>query len=193
MFEFSIPAAVLKAALICSAKKDVRFYLQSVAIDKGHVVSTDGNRMFYAKIHGLAENLPSLIIPNHSVEGFFKKAKIKNPLDFTIKITMQDGTNGRLWIDDIVEPFKAIDAKYPDWTRVTARKEALMFEGDFPSFNWEYMADFQKIAKLVGAKKHYPIAKLIPVMGEPPKAYIEFPNSETDTFEAKGVLMGLKL
>lgn len=194
MTEYLIPAAVLKAAIYCVARKDVRFYLQGIAIDRGHVIATDGNRMFYVKIKGLDADLPQVIIPTESVELFFKRAKIKNSLilDFSIKITLESSDKGQLEIDNIVETFIPINNKYPDWTRVSARKEGSIFDGDFPSFNWEYMADFQKMAKLLGSKKDYPITKLTPVMSNPPKAYVDFPNSEKDSFEAYGVLMGLK-
>ena len=194
MIEYLIPAAVLKAAIYCVARKDVRFYLQGVAIDRGHVIATDGNRMFYVKIKGLDADLPQIIIPTEAVELFFKRAKIKNSLlhDFSIKITLESNDKGQLELDNIVETFIPINGKYPDWTRVSALKEGSILDGDFPSFNWEYMADFQKMAKLLGSKKAYPITKLTPVVSNPPKAYVDFPNSEKDSFEAYGVLMGLK-
>ena len=116
MIEYLIPAAVLKAAIYCVARKDVRFYLQGIAIDRGHVIATDGHRMFYVKIKGLDADLPQIIIPTEAVELFFKRAKIKNSLlhDFSIKITLESNDKGQLELDNIVETFIPINGKYPD-------------------------------------------------------------------------------
>lgn len=71
--EFEVPMQVLDAATYCSAKNDIRFYLCGIAINKGHVVSTDGHRAFACKIDGLNEEI-EFIIPTDSVKAFIKKS-----------------------------------------------------------------------------------------------------------------------
>ena len=55
-FTFTLPAAPLKAAVICSGYQDIRKYLIGVAIDRGHIVATDGVRLFYCSVTGLDED-----------------------------------------------------------------------------------------------------------------------------------------
>ena len=50
MENINIPIRLLKAALICTAKQDVRWYLTGVAIKDGAVSATDGHRMFTCEI-----------------------------------------------------------------------------------------------------------------------------------------------
>ena len=77
--EIEVPMQVLDAATFCAAKNDVRFYLNGVAINKGHVVSTDGHRAFACKIDLLNHlgdgkqtanpNTPSCVLLNHLGDG----------------------------------------------------------------------------------------------------------------------------
>ena len=193
-FSFALPAAPLKAATICSGESILRKYLNSVAIDRGHIVATDGNRMFYAAIKGLDETLPSVVIPVYAVEAFFRKAKIKNLLDFNIKIEITPGeqTTGILSIDDIQEHFHVIPDRYPDWKRVIPQEEEFRAD-ESVAYDWSMIADFQKMAKLLGPKKTFPVVTLTQVRANPSSiAHIDFLNAESDSFKARGVVMGLK-
>lgn len=193
-FTFTVPAAPLKAAVICSGYQDIRKYLVGVAIDRGHIVATDGNRLFYCSVVGLDEELPSIILPRKSVEDFFKKAKLKVPLDHTVLIE-HDCKTCTMTIEgtDISETCMLIDMRYPEWKRVIPKTESWNHRQDMPVFNWDYLADFQKMAKIMSPKKSFPAVKLSPVQLEPPVAHIDFVYDYGHKFKARGVLMGIKL
>ena len=42
----TVPAALVKAAMLFQAKNDVRYYLNGIMITKSHIVATDGHVMF---------------------------------------------------------------------------------------------------------------------------------------------------
>ena len=96
-YEFEIPAAPLKAALLCTAHKDIRFYLEGVAIDKGHIVSTDDHRLFYCEVTNLDDDLPSIIIPKDSIDFLFKKYYSRGTVTLRRE---EDECDNRYWKQD---------------------------------------------------------------------------------------------
>ncbi len=192
-YQFEIPAAPLKAALLCTAHKDVRFYLQGVAIDKGHIVSTDGHRLFYCEVTNLGDNLPSIIIPKQAIEDLFKGTRF---LDLSKRqvIVTHNTTQCTLYLTgtELTQTFQLIDAKYPDWKRVIPKNEEPVFNNKPICFNWEYMVDYQKIAKMIGVKKELNPVTITTVQEQPPMAFVDFINIGGENYKARGVLMGLK-
>lgn len=149
--QIEVPMQVLDAATICASKNDVRFYLNGVAIDKGHVVSTDGSRAFACKIDELDENL-SLIIPTEAIKAFIKKVPSKNRkghcvISLDLKAKQGKISNFPLQVHELFIP---IDGKYPDWQRIFPRSAPSEYQGHYPTFNWAYLADFQKVHKALG-------------------------------------------
>lgn len=101
----------LKAALFCSAKKDIRYYLNSIYIEKTesgatYIVATDGVKMFVGELtqsdSGALENI---IIPRDTIE-----LVLKTKLDY-ILLDSEAKVMGGI-------QFTPIDAKYPDFRRV---------------------------------------------------------------------------
>ena len=114
----------LKMCSIVSARKDIRFYLNSVMINSNSLVSTDGHIMAIFDIN--STDLDELIIPNDIVDSFIKEADkatktiknlehicsiVKNENDYTLQLE-----NLECKIN-----FNPIDAKYPDCNRVVPR------------------------------------------------------------------------
>ncbi|MEX5367425.1 DNA polymerase III subunit beta [Acinetobacter haemolyticus] len=190
MLNFEIPLVVLKAALICAAKNDVRFYLNGVAIDRGNVVSTDGHRLFYTEIDNINPEMQQVIIPREAIEYLSKKATGIKDLKKLVIVTL-NGAEGKLAIQgtDIIERFRAIDGKFPEWKRIIPKADGSEYEGDYPTFNWQYLVDFQKIAKTLGDKCKVPQVKVTPTIGPSSSAHIDFLDVE---FKARGVLMPLR-
>lgn len=190
MLNFEIPLVVLKAALICAAKNDVRFYLNGVAIDRGNVVSTDGHRLFYTEIDSINPEMQQVIIPREAVEYLSKKAIGIKDLEKVVKVTLE-GAEGKLTIQgtDISESFRAIDGKFPEWKRIIPKQDGSEYEGEYPTFNWQYLVDFQKIAKTLGDKCKVPLVKVTPTVGPSNAVHIDFVDAE---FKARGVLMPLR-
>ena len=115
--EIELPIQLLDAAQYSAGKNDRRFYLNSVAISKGHVVSNDGHRGFACKTDSIPEDLKDIIIPIDTIKHFLKKVPTKiRKAKCTIKYDPQN-FKGEITIDsrpEIVEFFKGIDAKYPE-------------------------------------------------------------------------------
>ena len=155
--EIEIPMQLLDAATYCAGTRDIRRYLNSVAIDQGHIISTDGHRAFAGKAHTLNGEEPQIIIPIDSVKYFLKKIPAKNRArDCVLKynpVTRQ----GQL-VDaylNAVEPFTAIDEKFPNWRRVIPKYEACEYEGPYIQFQWDYLVDGLKIVKALGARPEH--------------------------------------
>ena len=187
--EIEIPMQVLDAATITAAVKDIRFYLNAVAIDKGHVVSTDGHRGFACEVDNVDKELPQIIIPTESVKFFLKKVPVKNrkahcQIKFDPKTRhgeiIFEGLNAK-------ESFIGCDAKYPDWQRIFPCSVDSEYKGIYPQFNWSYMYDFQKIQKALGGKGL--LASLHPKSANE-AALVTFDN--TDFNHAKGVIMPMR-
>lgn len=73
-----IPTDLLKAALYCASSEESRCYLRGVHLaTTGHLVTTDGHRMFVAK---LAEAVPAdVILPLDAIKAALKLAPKKAP------------------------------------------------------------------------------------------------------------------
>lgn len=190
MLNFQIPLAVLKAAIVCAAKSDIRFYLNGVAIDKGHIVSTDGHRLFYMELDELDSDMQQVVIPREAIEYLAKKATGIKDLKKMCIVNLQ-GSNGKLTVQgtDIVENFQAIDGKFPEWQRIIPKADGSEYKGEYPTFNWQYLVDFQKIAKALGDKCKVPLVKVTPTVGPSNAVHIDFVDTE---FKARGVLMPLR-
>jgi DNA polymerase-3 subunit beta len=123
--KLSLRKSDLKAALICSAVKDIRYYLQGVYFEFSPSASgvltdgiltfaaTDGHILFAGTAPAIFESDPQsapfwMIIPSHAV-----KAAIKTKNDVVILRSLPDGSYS---IGDII--FAPIDAKFPDFRRV---------------------------------------------------------------------------
>jgi DNA polymerase III sliding clamp (beta) subunit (PCNA family) len=132
-------ANILQAMAVLAAKKDTRIGLKGILVEQSNnttrIVATDGNKM------GIY-NLPdqdnatsfSVIIPVEALIG------LKG--DVIIGATT-------LTTSDSVKTFTPIDARYPDYTRVVPRDKA---NGIASNFNVDYMAQFQKVARMLGKK-----------------------------------------
>lgn len=148
--KIEVAMQLLNAATICAAKKDIRFYLMGIAINRGHVVSTDGHRAFACPVEGISPDL-EFIIPTEAVNAFIKKvpatSRKRNCCIVFDPITKRGEIN---YGTDVCEVFNGIDGKFPDWMRAFPRAKAETCDGMFPQFNWQYLADFQKIHKALG-------------------------------------------
>lgn len=185
---FEVPLVLLKSALVCAAKNDIRFYLNGVALDQGHIVATDGHRMFYAPFESI-KDLPQIIIPREAIEFIAKKASgigKKDPEKVNVKIHI-DGCKGTLNVLDCTESFTLIDGKFPEWKRIIPKPAMQKYESQTLMFNWQYMADFQKIAKLLGCK--YSGVELSPSSINTQAAIIDFFHPY---FPCNGVLMPMR-
>jgi len=124
--KITLKTSVLRAALICSAKKDLRYYLQGVCVSINHpsvamVYGTDGHVMFAGQSPIEVIEAPEaygfqIIIPSDTIKAIDKKA------EFIDLETIEGGAKDYYLLGNA--RFQAIDARYPDISRVVPARDA---------------------------------------------------------------------
>lgn len=128
---------VLKAALICAAKGDIRTYLNAVYFDAaGFVVSTDGHRLLIQKCEPFSGE--GFIVPREAVELAIKSAGKKQYF-----IDVNRNAIGNI-------SFPTDDSRYPDFRRVIPDE----ISGKPGAFNSDYISDFRKVGEILSGSKH---------------------------------------
>jgi hypothetical protein len=124
--KITLKTNVLRAALICAAKKDLRYYLQGVCVSFNHpevamVYGTDGHILFAGQspievIEGPDNFGFSIIIPSDTIKAIDKKS------EFIELETIAGGAKDYYLLGNA--RFQAIDARYPDISRVVPARDA---------------------------------------------------------------------
>jgi DNA polymerase III sliding clamp (beta) subunit (PCNA family) len=137
---------LLKAALVCASSEETCRYLRGVHLaTSGHMVTTDGHRMFVAR---LAER-PSIdvIVPYDAVAAALKLAGARCK---EIEIDLATNRIGQIQFTPVVGP-------YPGWTRVVptgeetpSTKPELNDGPEHVHFNHAYIGDLAKMGKILG-------------------------------------------
>ncbi len=146
--EIEVPIRLLNAAQYCAAKDDTRFYLNGVAISKGHIVSTDGHRGFACKLDTIPEDLKEFVIPINAIKFFLKKVPAKQR-KATCLITFDfETTKGEIQFNESLETFTGF-VKFAPWQRAIPNKH-IDYRGIMPQFQWAYLVDMQKVQRALG-------------------------------------------
>lgn len=124
--KITLKTSVLRAALICSAKKDIRYYLQGVCVsinnsDVAMVYGTDGHVLFAGQCPIVVIDAPTeygfqIIIPSDTIKAIDKKS------EFIDLETIEGGAKDYYLLGNA--RFQAIDARYPDISRVVPARDA---------------------------------------------------------------------
>lgn len=147
-FSIELNANILRAALICTSKEETRYYLKGVHIEPNprdmRVVSTDGHRLFCARVD-VAVNIEPFLIPSDVLARALKGYKFPNLIV---------SREGNLWrAGDVV--FTPIDGVFPDsWPRIVPTD--IPPEPVYAVFNPAYLTDMVKIAEALGGKGSFP-------------------------------------
>lgn len=150
--------SALRAVSALAAQDDIRYYLNGVLVEASagvtRLVATNGHVMGIYDNVSRADNAEneldarasvSFIVP-YSALALLKPAK--NKLDQLV-IETADGINGTLTvIGGASVNFTAVDGRFPDYIRVIPDKVT----GETAQFNPDYIGDFKKAYKLLGAK-----------------------------------------
>lgn len=136
-----IPTDLLKAALLCASTEEARYYLKGVHLStSGHMVATDGYRMFVAK---LAEApLADVIIPLDTIKAALKLAPKK-----ALTLELINNTIGGI-------TFMPVDGTFPNWRAVMPPIDGFTLgENTAPAhFNPDYIYDLGQMARALGSK-----------------------------------------
>ena len=165
-FSIHVPAAAMRAALVCVSTEETRFYLNGVHVEPlGHevaIVSTDGHRLFAARFEPLRadfEAMPDqpLIIPRDAVKKALTGYKGEN-------IMIRREGDSYLFGDI---SFRPVDGTFPDWRRVLP-SDTLPDFGKLAQFNPAYLADVEKVGKALIPGRHGPAKPYLHHMGDGP-------------------------
>jgi hypothetical protein len=114
--KISIQASAIRAATICAAKKDIRYYLQGVYINFAHrdyatVCGTDGHVLFAGR--ATIENMAGDLLPFNMIVPLDIVKKIDKRAAAVILESLPDGT----YLLDGTR-FAPLDGRFPDYSRV---------------------------------------------------------------------------
>jgi hypothetical protein len=153
--KITLKTSVLRAALICSAKKDIRYYLQGICVSINHpnfamVYGTDGHVLFAGECPIEVHEAPKaygfqIIIPSDTIKAIDKKS------EFIDLETIEGGAKDYYLLGNA--RFQAIDARYPDISRVVPARDAFL-ELKISYFDPELIVKGNEaLAMYYGAKK----------------------------------------
>jgi len=153
--KITLKTSVLRAALICAAKKDLRYYLQGICIsingpDIAMVYGTDGRILFAGQCPIEVIDSPEaygfqIIIPSDTIKAIDKKA------EFIDLETIEGGAKDYYLLGNA--RFQAYDARYPDISRVVPARDSFS-EQKISYFDPELLVKGNEaLAMYYGAKK----------------------------------------
>ena len=138
----TIEAKVLKALLLFAAKKDIRTYINTVHFERSATgtvaVATNGHVVAVAKLDGMSDLPPgSFTVPREYLEAA-STGKLSVLLD-------QDGPSVKITSIKGNMTVPLLDAKFPDWRRVTAVQQT----GEKSYFHPDYAALVNKAGQII--------------------------------------------
>jgi hypothetical protein len=133
--KISIQASAIRAATICAAKKDIRYYLQGVYINVAHryyatVCGTDGHVLFAGR--ATIENMAGDLLPFNMIVPLDVVKKIDKKAHAVILELLPDGT----YLLDGTR-FTPLDGRFPDYKRVIPRMDQIQTAPVAPG-NFDY-------------------------------------------------------
>ncbi|MBJ7583326.1 hypothetical protein JHD42_19945 [Aeromonas veronii] len=170
----TVPAALVKAAMLFQAKSDVRHYLNGIMITKSHIVATDGHVMFVSPYESDLRPDEQMIVAikgkipakAHSLELLYddeSKIGVVRCVELTpFSMKVKNRTTGEF--EDVPPTaaavldsqghqqcafFHKIDGKYPDWERAVPTGEAI--PTDRIGINFDFCARVAKACKELGS------------------------------------------
>ena len=137
----------LRACALFKASNDVRFYLCGIHIGDGAVVATNGHTLLVC-YEPNADGV-DLIIPADAIASIIKKVGTRPNIKSILLHQIEDSEFWLLQhVNGSYELFKPLDGKYPEWKRVDMPKPEKYTAESFPQFNFDYLNDFLKVAKI---------------------------------------------
>ena len=129
-----IRSDILKSAMLCKAKNDVRYYLNNLYIDHGEIVATNSHICFKAPIISDEQRIINF---QGKIPSTFEKCIIEN--DSASFYDKKGNVVAKLGIE-------TIDAHYPDYNRLYSDKKGSVEE---IGISGVYLETIGKISKLM--------------------------------------------
>lgn len=137
MKTLSFPAATLRAAICCSANKDVRYYLNGVFLhsSKDRIMATDGHLLFVGHLERAVSgtDFPDIIVPREPIDLAMKSLGRKSIERTGIEFRQHEDGTFDLYTLAGTFPFTPVDARPVEYERVVPTKpngEVAQFDPD---------------------------------------------------------------
>ena len=159
--KFDIPVSYFRAAILFSAKQDVRYCLIGINLvsngdGSGQLQATDGHRAIVVRLDGMPIGYKfSAIIPRDSIETILKAKGVRKAHSVCVQIdeNMPDYKGAAFTLCEPVSGVTVgsttIDGVFPDISRVTPKQTS----GQTAQYNWQYLADCQDAAEILGVSR----------------------------------------
>lgn len=157
--KITIQASAIRAAVVCAAKKDIRYYLQGVHVNVAHrdyatVVGTNGHILFAGRAG--VDNLEGALSPFSLTIPLDVAKKIDKKAAAVVLETLPDNS---YMLDGM--RFTPIDGRYPDYSRVIPRADQPQTEDTPSQYDYELLSRGNDAlnAYYGGKSKVYPIVQ----------------------------------
>ena len=159
--KFDIHVSYLRAAVLFAAKQEVRYNLVGVNLASygdgtGQLQATDGHRAVVMRLTGMPIGYKfSAIIPRESIETIVKSKGVRKAVSVSVQIAedMQDYRGAAFTLCEPVSGVtvggKTIDGIFPDMRKVVPQATS----GVMAQYNWQYLADCQDAAEILGVSR----------------------------------------
>ncbi len=148
MKKVKIPFKYIEAAMLIAPKQDVRYYLNGVFFDEECIVVTDGHRLL--KIKHSADISEPFIVPCEALDTL-RKQLTKKQRESDVRLpavdTLLEISDKYLECAGKVAKWQPVDGTFPEYQRVVPSTNETKLHH---CFNWNYMADFQKMNAIFG-------------------------------------------
>lgn len=159
--QFNLDLNLLKFINTASSCEEGRHYLGGVFVEarKGHVflTATNGHILLSSRVE-----VETCVEEGESVNFIIPRTQInqlKIKKSSTIKISYSEITSLiEIFSSEGTLALKPVEGPFPDWRRAVPAKPEDGCLGVYANFNWEYLADIQKAAKLICDSKKPQIA-----------------------------------
>jgi len=149
MQQFSIKLSTLKGLVILSAKKDIRFYLQSIKIEFNckftRCIATNGHVLGIHQENQENGGAGSVLVPREIIDNIKVS---KRDLDHAALFTQISETKWSIKYIGNEVIFSPLDGKFPEYSRVVNQ---IKTSGEPAFYDFEYLIDFTKVVNTIGA------------------------------------------
>ena len=184
---------ILQAALIIAPKQDIRYYLNGVSVEQGKVIVTDGHRLLVIPYEYNGDEFKPFIISGEALRRLHSQLSAKERRTGLVTIDVaysEASTDVSMTCYNAIANNCSIDGNFPEWRRVVPKDKTNHREDLTPYgiFDWDYMADFKKVAKILNPRESNP--KLDLVADGHNTAMVKFLTCESDVI---GCIMPIRV
>lgn len=185
----TLPAVELFAIRQFTAKNDIRYYLNGVCIRKGCIDATNGH--YLARIELAPEVMsdqasvytaPDIRLTNDDLDRFFKiLGTSAKKLDVSVVVTFEiesERWKGSLSANGVSVQFDTPVDHFPNFEPLFSQNELLSISPmeKQPQFNWDYLALFNKAARLLTKPKANAVITPSPDYQSAVVTFLDFPR-----------------